>query len=118
MKYYKINKINNDTIFIHSLSHHSPTEQLETIERELNKISFQGTLIFDLLLTNGNTKQRFFETNFEGKFTTDKFINVYSKSSELRNIAFSFYKQNLSFVENSLILNNACKFLIKKGKVI
>lgn len=118
MKYYKLNKIDEDIILVHSISHHSPTEQLKKLEKELNKISFQGKLVFDLLLSHGNTSQRFYETNFNGSFTSVNFKSLNDNLLDLKKFSLDFYNKNLSFVENSQILSNASKFLIKKGRII
>lgn len=118
MKYYKLNKINEHMMFVHSVSHHSPTEQLTKLEKELNKISFEGKLIFDLLLSHGNTSQRFYETNFHGSFTSLNFTKFNENLLEFKKFSIEFYKKNSTIIENSQILSNASKFLIKKGRII
>ena len=62
MKYYRLNKIDDNQTIVYSISFHSPTEQIKSIEKELINKDFKGKVIFDFLLTNGDTKQRYFET--------------------------------------------------------
>ena len=77
MKYYKINKIDNEKTVVFSVSHHSPTEQLDSIAKELLKKQFKGIVIFDMLLSSGNTKQRYFESMFNGtNFLNESFENI------------------------------------------
>lgn len=64
-KYYKIDKIDETTVLVLSLNYHSPTEQLELIEKDLSKKNFRGKVFFDMLLSNGDSKKRYFETTFE-----------------------------------------------------
>ena len=98
MKYYKINKIDDEKTVVFSVSHHSPTEQLDSIANELLRKKFKGVVIFDMLLSNGNTKQRYFESIFNGT----SFLNESFK---------------ITLVDNSHILPKSIKFLIKKGVI-
>lgn len=116
MKYFKINQITNNHVVVFSTSHHSPTEQLDSIAKELLKKQFKGVVIFDMLLSNGNTKQRYFESMFNGtNFLNESFKNICEQSLELKDISHKFYSKNISLVDKSHILPKSTKFLIKKG---
>ncbi len=118
MKYYKIDKIDNEKTVVFSLSHHSPTEQLDSIAKELLKKQFKGVVIFDMLLSNGNTKQRYFELMFNGTiFLNESFKNICEQAVELKEISRRFYSKNFAFVDNSHIIPKSTKFLIKKGAI-
>ena len=41
-------------------------ELLPSVNEELKKKKFQGELVFDLLLSNGNNSSRFFQITFNG----------------------------------------------------
>lgn len=115
MKYYRLNKIDDNQTIVYSTSFHSPTEQIKSIEKELIKKDFKGKVIFDFLLTNGDTKQRYFETFFDGKeINLNNFKNIFEKSNELKKISLDFYFKNFKYVEQSEIVSKSTKFLIKK----
>lgn len=115
MKYYRLNKIDDNQTIVYSISFHSPTEQIKSIEKELINKDFKGKLIFDFLLTNGDTKQRYFETFFDGKeINLNNFKNIFEKSNELKKISLDFYFKNFKYVEQSEIVSKSTKFLIKK----
>lgn len=116
-KYYKISKIDDSSVLILSISYHSPTEQLERIENELSKKKFHGKVFFDLLLTNDNSKQRFFEAYFEKQsIDKDKFKNITDQVENIKKISRTFYMKNFDLIEQSEILTKATKFLIKNGR--
>ena len=118
MKYYKINKIDNEKTVVFSVSHHSPTEQLDSIAKELLKKQFKGLVIFDMLLSNGNTKQRYFESMFNGtNFLSESFKTICEQAVELKEISHKFYSKNIALVDKSHILPKSTKFLIKKGAI-
>ena len=115
MKYYRLNKIDDNQTIVYSISFHSPTEQIKSIEKELINKDFKGKVIFDFLLTNGDTKQRYFETFFDGKeINLNNFKNIFEKSNELKKISLEFYFKNFKYVEQSEIVSKSTKFLIKK----
>ncbi|OCL85167.1 Antitoxin LsoB [Arcobacter porcinus] len=119
MKYYRLNKIDDNQTIVYSISFHSPTEQIKSIEKELINKDFKGKVIFDFLLTNGDTKQRYFETFFDGKeINLNNFKNIFEKSNELKKISLEFYFKNFKYVEQSEIVSKSTKFLIKKKFVI
>ena len=115
MKYYRLNKIDDNQTIVYSISFHSPTEQIKSIEKELINKDFKGKVIFDFLLTNGDTKQRYFETFFDGKeINLNNFKNIFEKSNELKKISLEFYFKNFKYVEQSEIVSKSTMFLIKK----
>lgn len=116
-KYYRISKINDSSVLILSTCYHSPTEQLANIEKELSKKGFHGKVIFDLLLTNGNSTQRFFETYFE-KNSIDRtaFKNIVEQIDKVKDISKEFYTKNFDLIEQSEVLSQSTKFLIKHGR--
>lgn len=117
MKLYEIKNF-GDKCFIFSTSFHNPTEKIIDIEKKLNKLKFKGTVIFDLLLSNGNTRQRFFKTEFDNKFVKDVFEKVDNADDEIKKRSIEFYSKNINLVNESQILSNPIKFLIKQGRLI
>lgn len=116
---YKIKKINinNYKVIIFGLSHESPLLYLDDISKELK---FQNIyickVVFDMLLCNGNTTERYIEAVFNGEQFVDtsfKYIKV-DKKNELRKIALDIINSDKSILENS-ILTLLQKKMINKG---
>lgn len=103
---------------IFSTSYVSLTEQLPDVIRTLKSIDFKGLVIFDLLLSNGNSLNRFISSTFDGiSFNDFVILNDQKEIQEVRGISSAFYSQNHEFVENS-ILSKSEKRLIQNGVII
>ncbi len=116
-KYYHIKKLNTDSYLyiILSKSYVSPIDEIEELERDLEKMSAKGKIIFDLLLSNGDSPDRYFEAEFDGKKiirNTFKQINLISRTIEMASV--NFYRESFHLLENS-VLTRQKKFLLKKS---
>lgn len=115
-KTYHIEKINTGSYpyIIFSTSYVSPMDQLETLENDLKKIGVVGNILFDLLLSHGNTPDRFYEVLFNGKqIDINSLKKVESISDNIKQISTDFYHNHVHFLKSS-ILSNPQKFLIRK----
>ncbi|GIO06267.1 hypothetical protein J31TS6_22950 [Brevibacillus reuszeri] len=119
MKTYEIEKLNdpNYSYLILSTSYISPIDALDCIENSL-RTNYAGKVIFDLLLTNGNVKNRFIEAFFDGiKFDSNSF-KIFDKAGiDIKNVSSKFYMTHKEYLSNS-VLPRAHQFLIAKGKVL
>jgi hypothetical protein len=119
MKNYEIhkNKIGDYPFVIFSTSYVSPIENIMDIEQELG-FHFKGKVLFDLLLSNGVSSNRFVEADYDGeKFDYSSFKTLNQVGLEIKKESSEFYRTHTEFLTNS-ILPNAHQFLIKKGKLI
>lgn len=120
MKNYEIQKLNNDFEYpyvIYSTSYINPIEDLNNIEEDL-KWNFKGKVIFDLLLSNGVSSNRFIEAEFDGdKFNYNSFKSLKDVDTLVVQKSSDFYQRNLSLLKNS-VLPKSHQFLIEKGKLI
>lgn len=90
MKHFEIQNTDKDEVcLVFSLSYINPLDVLWEVEENLREFPRCTRVIFDLLLSNGNTSNRFFEAYFDGR--------------KLQNVVVS------SNVENSIV-NAAVKF--------
>lgn len=115
-KLYHIEKLDKEgyPYIIFSKSYVSPIEVLESLEHELKEIRVKGKIIFDLLLSNGDSPDRYFEADFDGSQIDKKsFRQVNSISNKVKQISNKYYYDRLNLLENS-VLSKAQKFLIKK----
>lgn len=122
MKNYEIQKLNtieDYSYVIYSTSHVNPVKELKNIAEDLKShFKVKGKVLFDLLLSNGVSSNRFMEAEFDGiAFNRTSFKTLQSVNKVIKEESSEFYQKNLEFVENS-VLPNAHQFLIKKGKLI
>lgn len=105
---------------VYSYSYDSPFSYLLDIEHQLKELGLKsGYILFDTLLSKGNSSTRFFEAKFEnGKFIKSSFKNIkVLKNSEIRRVACEFYRESGINLNNSL-LTEAQKRIIRKGLVL
>lgn len=112
-------KADYDCVILAS-SFDSPINDLDAIVKELseNHLS-KGKILFDLLLSVGNSSERFIEAQFlENKFIMNSFRCVsIPKESEIRKIITRYVSSKPCVLEYS-ILNNMQKRIIRKGIAI
>ncbi|MGB5158845.1 MAG: type II toxin-antitoxin system RnlB family antitoxin [Desulfobacterales bacterium] len=116
---YKIVKT-PDTVYpyiVFATSYLNPLDQKEAIEKDLSRIGVKGKILFDLLLSHGNTPDRFFEAFFNGEKINETSIkNAGIISDLIREISLEFYHKQPQYLENS-VLTKAQKFFIKRKKL-
>lgn len=123
MKNFDIQKLYNFeyNFIIYSTTFESPLTQLNEINAalKLNNINKNTRVLIDLLLSIGNTSERFVEATFDGEMlsrSSFKFVNI-PKKHRLRRKACDYFKQNLFLLDNS-VLNSSQKNLLSKGITI
>lgn len=120
MKSYEIKKLHNSDFYpyvIYSTSYINPLEEIEGIQDELNN-QFEGTVLFDLLLSNGVSSNRFVEAEFDGQsFIYNSFRIPSTIDDFIKEISVEFYKKHPEYLKSS-ILPKTQRFLVRKGKLI
>ncbi|MDQ0341108.1 hypothetical protein J2S00_003952 [Caldalkalibacillus uzonensis] len=119
MKTFEIKKVEepNNVCLILSNSYINPLEELESIESDLQN-NFTGKVIFDLLLSNGNSSNRFMEAIFDGnKFDYSSFKIITDVDVTIKKISASYYRNNENLMQ-STIVSDAFKFLLRNGKIL
>ncbi|MBD2177979.1 type II toxin-antitoxin system RnlB family antitoxin [Pseudanabaena sp. FACHB-1998] len=110
---YEIERFSNHTIIVFSMTYMNPISYLPTIEKDLGKLDFSGKIIFDLLLSNGNSSNRFVEARVN-KAKIDrrsmKVIGYSSLEASFIKKTREFYKSHKSILDNSTILLDEEKF--------
>jgi Antitoxin to bacterial toxin RNase LS or RnlA len=104
---YQIEKISDRIVVVFSTTYVNPISYLPTIEEDLCEMDSSGKIIFDLLLSNGHSFNRFVEGAVcKGK--VDRRSMKVVDSSSLDNIIISktddFYKAHPLLVESNHIL--------------
>lgn len=119
MKTFEIKKIEDqDNIcLVLSKSYINPIDDLGLIEKELRQ-GFVGKVIFDLMLSNGNSSNRFMEAMFDGQKFDYSSFKITDVDMRIKKISAGYYQENPHLLEGNYVLSNASKFLLKKGKVL
>ncbi len=119
MKAFQIEKVNDTdySIIVMSTSYINPLDEIEEIENYLRE-NFKGKVLFDMLLKNGLSSNRFMEAVFDGqKFDRNSFTTLSEVDYRIKEFAAKFYRRHKELLDYS-ILPKAYQFLIKKGKII
>ncbi len=113
---YKIKKTSVDVYpyIVFATSYVNPMDQKAAIEKDLKQLGVKGKILFDLLLSHGNTPDRFFEVFFNGKkISDDSLKSIETTTDKIKSITSDFYYNQQHFVDNS-VLSKAQKYLIRK----
>lgn len=93
----------------------SPFEHLDDVERKLTESNIHGLVVFDLLVSHGNKRNRFFSGFFNGnKFSDQNFKseqNSYTAYSKLSAPHLKNHAQEINYI----LLSKAMKYAIKEG---
>ncbi|CEQ21547.1 Uncharacterised protein [[Clostridium] sordellii] len=122
MDEYKILEINDENYkaIVFAQSYETPLLYLDEISLKLKKQGvYNCNIVFDMLLSMGNTSERYVEATFDGEKileNTIKHIDI-DKKNNLRKLSLDFFKSNNDILKNS-ILNSLQIKMINKGIVI
>ena len=101
-------------MFVQSLSYNNPINALNEITSELRIANFEGVVIFDLLLTNGNSSGRFIESIFaKQQFHKNTFQKTTVPKPIRKEIIF-YYKKNKRYLANSVLSQTSINFIINE----
>jgi len=100
------NNINSETFdcMVFSTYYVSPVENLLEIEEELN--GKRMTVLFDLLMSNGNSGNRYIVGEFNGThfvYQSFRIISLQEKTLEIQKQSAEFYTKFPDYVENSVL---------------
>lgn len=104
---YKIRKKSGSFVLVLSTTYESPLSYISVLEDDLSARSFIGTVLFDLLLCNGNEYNRFVEFTFEkGKINraSRSTVSIIELDDSTLEISKNFYKANRLLLERNHIL--------------
>ncbi len=117
MKNFEIQKLHNSVYpyLILATSYVNPLSNLDDIESVL-KPEDAGKVIFDLLLANGVSSNRYMEAEFDGdRFDFTSFRPLEEVDTHIKEQSGEFYRKNEDLLDNS-VLPRSHRFLLKKGK--
>ncbi len=93
----------------------SPLDHIHEVEQELSNCIASGLVVFDLLISHGNKRNRFLSAHFDGKkFSSYNFkasIVPYDICSRLAATALKQHNTEL----NDTLLSKSMKFAVKMG---
>jgi len=114
-KNYIIEMVSKSKVIIFCTSYINTISCLDEIEIELNKVNFAGTIIFDLLLANGYTSNRFIRAKFFNSKIQRTSMEVIKSLGLFPSIADkinSYYRNNPEFIKNSILSEKEQTMLI------
>ena len=99
-------------MFVQSINYVNPVNELKDIANELYAYKYEGEVIFDLLLSNGNSSNRFLISKFiNHKFVIKSFKKAII-SQDIRNEIANYYKNHSDYLSNSILTS----FMIEEIK--
>ena len=103
MKRYHILDLKSDSCkVVVATSYVSPLSQVYAIALELKSIGYQGDVIFDLVLSNGFSSNRFLKTDFDGEQLNIGKIEVLPKlKSNILDELYVFFYEHPQYVKAS-----------------
>jgi hypothetical protein len=106
MKNYKIMTYATEKPYeaiIYSMSFISPIEELEYIANDLKHININGKILFDLLICNGLSFNRYIEVLFNnGKFDKNSF-SIIEETKNMKSRGKMFYLHYTESIMNSVL---------------
>jgi hypothetical protein len=100
--FYRIEPLSDKFVVIFCTTYVNPISYLPSIENDLKKALFNGKVIFDLLLANGYTSNRFIQASVVDNKIDKGSMKVINRVSNLvLEKSREFYKNNRSFIEDS-----------------
>ena len=118
MKAYDIIQIDKEYKYVvFATSYENPINQLDDIENELRNKKYSGEVLFDLLLCNGMSSNRYLVMNFDGEYFdvfSSKVIKNLSKVTE--RYLYNYFKDKPLQIKNS-VLPKAQRYLIENGAI-
>ena len=119
MKPYRVISTKTEyKLLVLSVSYVSPFDEIEELEKDLKEMNFKGVVLFDLILCNGVSPNRFIKAYFDGNsFDSNTFEVVSNIKDDIKLISSSFYKDNNDLIDKG-VLSKQHSFLLKKGVII
>lgn len=116
MKAYDILEFKNDYKYVVlATSYENPIDVLDEIEYELSLKQYSGKVLFDLLLCNGMSDNKYIEMEFDGEhflLSSSKILNQISNIIE--NFIYRYLKDRPLLIKNS-VLPKAQQYLLQIG---
>ncbi|MGH0555548.1 type II toxin-antitoxin system RnlB family antitoxin [Bacillus pretiosus] len=103
MKRYHILNLKSDSCkVVVATSYVSPLSQVYAIANELKSVDYKGEVIFDLVLSNGFSSNRFLKTDFDGDQLNIGKIEAFSKVKDnILDELYVFFYEHPQFVKAS-----------------
>ncbi|WP_017756795.1 type II toxin-antitoxin system RnlB family antitoxin [Calidifontibacillus oryziterrae] len=119
MKRYHILDLKSDTRkVVIATSYVSPLSEIYAISYELKSMNYKGEVIFDLVLSNGFSSNRFLKTNFDGeKLNIGEIKVLTSLKSNILDEIYVFFSENPQYVLASSLPEPQKYVLLNKNLV-
>lgn len=115
---YQIEIVADGVVIVFGTTYANPLSCLPVIEQELSKMNFSGKVIFDLLLSNGYSSNRFIEAEVESSRVIRKSMKVISSSDlddNFLELTHEFFRSQPNLIEKNFILLDKEKYSLIHG---
>lgn len=113
MKNFDIIK-RGDFLFVQSISYNNPINDLVDIANELHKIKYEGEVVFDLLLINGNCSNRFILSKFLNKQFEMKSFKKTNIAIDIKQEIILYYKNHKEYLSDSILSSSTISAIINE----
>jgi hypothetical protein len=101
---YEIKLLNEMLGIVFSLSYENPLDYLTLINEELLKLRFSGSIYFDLLLSNGQTSNRYIFARVKDGCVVLNSLSVKKQVPlEITKESAKFYLKSLNILQNGIL---------------
>lgn len=101
---YEIKLLNEMLGIVFSLSYENPLDYLTLINEELLKLRFSGSIYFDLLLSNGQTSNRYIFARVKDGCVVLNSLSVKKQvPPEITKESAKFYLKSLNILQNGIL---------------
>ncbi|HEY9827801.1 MAG TPA: type II toxin-antitoxin system RnlB family antitoxin [Stenomitos sp.] len=94
-------------------NYYSPIDYFNDLDKDLCELKLKGYIVFDLLLVNGMSNNRFAECYYDGKRLDINNLRVVAVDNYIVNKSRKYFMSQNDYIENST-LTRAAKFRFKK----
>jgi hypothetical protein len=104
---YEIEKVSDRLLLVIGTTYVNPISSLSSLDKDLSKIGFDGKVVFDLLLSNGYSSNRFVEACTDGykiHLPSMKILGISSLDESILSRLHCFYKSHPYLLEANHIL--------------
>lgn len=105
-KPYQIISIDDHNILVIGVDYSRFENFAKEVKSDLQTQNFSGLIIIDMLLSNGNNKNRFFEINFNESGYDTTTLKCIDATPHILSFTSKFFHDNLELLNNGILSKN------------
>lgn len=105
-KPYQLININDHSVLVIGVDYSRFEDFAKDVKSELKQIEFCGLVIIDMLLSNGNNSNRFFQLDFNDFEYDTKTLVCIDANPDILNFSSKFFHDHIDLLENGILSQN------------